>query len=92
MSQPFTAEESAAIDAFHAGGGKVVECSACATSCWIKFKSPNDEQFSGWELDGWIPGEMLYPEVSYMAARPVYDTDDWKPRPNMKPCQDKYPV
>ncbi len=92
MSLPLTADESAAIDAFFVDGRKAVQCPRGAVSTDIKFKSNLIEQFAGWELDGWIPGEMLYPEVSYMAARPVYDTDDWKPRPGLKPRQDSYPV
>ena len=80
MSQPLTAEESAAIDAFYAGGRKVVDCPLGAVSSNVKFRSPNDEQFSGWELDGWLPGVwMPYPEPTYPRGRPIYDIDDWVP-------------
>ncbi len=70
----------------------VTLCPLGAVSKNIKFKIKEDEAFAGWELGGWRPGEMRYPDISYMAGRPVYDADDWKPRPNLKPCQDKYPV
>ncbi len=57
----------------------VTVCPPGAVSKNIKFKSPNDEEFAGWELGGWRPGEMLYPKVNYHECRPIYDRDEWIP-------------
>jgi len=78
MSHALTAGESAAIAEFYADGGKAVECPLGAVSANVKFKSGLIEQFAGWELDGWLPGELPYPEPTYHQCRPIYDEDDWR--------------
>ncbi len=57
----------------------VTLCPLGAVSKNIKFKIKEDEVFAGWELDGWRPGEMLYPKVNYHECRPIYDRDEWVP-------------
>ncbi len=66
------------VAAYIAAHGVTV-CPPGAVSKNIKFKNYADEEFAGWELEGWRPGEMLYPRVNYYECRPNYDSDDWNP-------------
>ena len=70
--------ESEMVAAFIATHGVTV-CPPGAVSMNIKFKISEDEQFAGWELDGWHPGETLYPRMNYYECRPAFDHDDWNP-------------
>ncbi len=52
----------AELVAAHIAAHGVTVCPPGAVSTDIKFKSWDDEVFAGWELDGWRPGEMRYPD------------------------------
>ena len=66
------------VSAYIAAHGVTV-CQPGAVSKHIKFKFDDDQEFAGWELYGWRPGETLYPRLGYHECRPIYDRDDWVP-------------
>ncbi len=67
--------------AAHIAAHGVTVCPLGAVSKHIKFKFDDDKEFAGWELRGWRPGEMPYPD--HAGGSPERDMREWAESPDM---------